>query len=99
MSRYGGVFQSATQEDTVPLELFGKDGVQEGVGAAVQREDEDGQNLGERRNVSLVERDRERGKEREREREREREGGEREGERGRDRERRKRERKSKRESE
>ena len=37
----GGVFQAATQQHTVPLELLGEDGVQEGVGAGVERQHED----------------------------------------------------------
>jgi len=42
----GRVLQSAAQQNTILLELFGKYGVQEGVGAAVEWQDEDCQDFG-----------------------------------------------------
>ena len=45
MAGDGGVFQPSAQQDTVPLELLGEDGVQEGVGARVERQHEDRQHL------------------------------------------------------
>ena len=47
VARDGRVLQAPAQQHAVALELLGEDGVEERVGAGVERQHEDGQHLGQ----------------------------------------------------